>query len=92
MPDKMQLISRVIGAYRVSEENGEYVLAWGINNTSIQGVSLKPQQDKDCNFDFLVVPGPLDVLTPVAAIARLSDSTICEFIYVYGENGAVRAM
>lgn len=35
MAEKKELISRVIGAYRVRDEDGsEYVLAWGINNVS----------------------------------------------------------
>lgn len=40
---------------------------------------------------FWAVPGPLDRLTPAAAVARLKGG-ICEWIYVYGENGEVRAV
>jgi len=94
MNEKTQLISRVIGAYRVRDEEngGEYILAWGINNTSVLKVSLEPRDGDPCSFDFRVVPGPLDVLTPASAITRLSDNTVCEWVYVYGENGAVRAV
>jgi hypothetical protein len=94
MAEKKQLISRVIGAYRVrdDENGGEYVLAWGINNTSFERTWLEPRENDPCSFDFRVVPGPLDVLTPAAAIARLSEDTICEWIYVHGENGEVRAV
>lgn len=94
MVEKKQLISRVIGAYRVSDDKGGdgYLLAWGINNTSFERAWLEPRENDPCSFDFRVVPGPLDVLTPAAAIARLSEDTICEWIYVYGENGPVRAV
>lgn len=94
MDEKKQLISRVIGAYRErdDEDGGEYILAWGINNTSFERAWLEPRESDPCSFDFRVVPGPLNVLTPAAAIARLSGDTICEWIYVYGENGEVRAV
>lgn len=94
MAEKKQLISRVIGAYRVTDDQypGEYVLAWGVNNTSFERAWLEPRENDPCSFDFRVVPGPLRVLTPAAAIARLSDDTVCEWIYVYGENGEVRAV
>lgn len=94
MAEEKQLISRVIGAYRVrdDENGGELVLAWGINNTSVTRAWLEPRENDPCSFDFRVVPGPLNVLTPVAAIARLSENTICEWIYVYGENGEVRVV
>jgi len=75
-----------------SENGGEYILAWGINNTSFEKARLEPRENDPYSFDFRVVPGPLNVLTPAAAIARLSESTICEWIYVYGENGEVRAV
>lgn len=93
MAEKKQLIS-VIGAYRVrdNEAGDEYVLAWGINSTSFEKAWLEPRENDPCSFDFRVVPGPLDVLRPAAAIARLSKDIICEWIYVYGENGEVRAV
>jgi len=90
---KKQLISRVLGAYLVRDDEFGvgYVLAWGVNNTSVEGIWLEPRKDDPCKFDFRVVPGPLDVLTPVAAIAPLSEGVLCEWVYVSGENGEVRA-
>lgn len=91
MDEKKQLISRVLGAYRVYDDGDEYVVAWGINNTSYHRAWLEPRENDPCSFDFWVIPGPLDVLTPAAAIIRVQPNTICEFIYVYGENGSVTA-
>ena len=87
-----KLISKVIGAYRVSDGAGEHVLAWGINNTSIERGWLEPRENDPCGFDFRVEPGPLQVLSPATAIARLADEPICEWIYVHGANGPVRAL
>jgi hypothetical protein len=86
-----KLISRVLGAYRVADGKGEYVVAWGINNTSFSRAWLVPRGGDPCSFDFRVVPGPLQVLTPAAAIVRVSEGVICEWIYVYGQNGKVTA-
>jgi hypothetical protein len=94
MAEKKQLIGRVVGAYRVRdhEGGGEYVLAWGIHNTSFKEGRLERREGDPCSFDFRAVSGPLDRLTPATAIARLSEDTICEWIYVYGESGKVRAV
>lgn len=93
MPEKKQLISRVIAAFRVADKEGggEYVLAWGINNVSVERAWLEPRDGDPCSFNFRVVDGPLDVLTPTAAVARVEKGTICEWIYVYGDNGKVTA-
>lgn len=92
MAEKRELISRVLGAYRVNDPDngGEFVLAWGINNTSVERVWLESRDGDPCSFDFRVVSGPLDVLTPTSAIARLE--ALCEFVYVYGQNGEVQAV
>lgn len=86
-----RLISRVLGAYRLGEGNDEYVLAWGIHNTSFSRAWLESRGGDPCSFDFQVVPGPLQVLTPAAAIVRVSAGVICEWIYVWGQNGKVTA-
>lgn len=88
----MGLISRVLGAYRVTDKDqgGEYVVAWGINNTSFVQARLEPRDGDPCSFDFQVESGPLPVLTPAAAIAPLSKA-LCEVVYVYGDNGKVSA-
>ncbi len=90
-PAAGKLISRVLGAYRVADGKGEYVVAWGINNTSFSRAWLELRGGDPCSFDFRVVPSSLQVLTPAAAIVRVTEGVICEWIFVWGQNGKVTA-
>src|SRR5262249_18017651 len=84
------LLSWVIGVEIVASAEGSlYLLAWGENGNNIVSCpELRPRKDNPCDFDFVVESGPLTVITPAAAIARLPEG-ICLQICVYGKNGPV---
>lgn len=89
MADK-ELISWVNGVQVVTNgEGGFYLLAWGENGSNItECPELRPRTGNPCDFDFLVGSGPLTVITPAAAIARLPEE-ICLQVCVHGKNGPV---
>ena len=81
------LIDTVKEVFLVYDGGQTYVLAWGINNVSVNSARLEPREE-ECYYDFVVEDGPLDVLTPAAAIAQLPEVT-CLQVCVYGQNGQV---
>lgn len=85
------LISWVRGVQVVTTDEGaSYLLAWGENANSLASCpELRSRPDNPCDFDFVVESGPLPVISPAAAIARLPEDVICLQICVHGQSGAV---